>query len=565
MSTIPTHITKEFKQRRPHEKSRKGCIRCKTQRKKCDEARPICSRCQKRNHCCRYTVQKERFGSDSVVHSPEQDALISEIPDLGYVNFPEASPSSPETYSDDTWSGGSSIGCAWPYNDYGNSERLQPSYSLNSEELELLSHYITHTSRAIPFNSDELHALHVGIPNLAFGSRPVMGSLLALSAVCKCYDIVRHSPAPLEKLEEIQRLLVLADQHHTASLHQLQAAIYDDHVDTVLANSALMVLYALAGHCVRVLLAKKAIRGGETLSNEMLPLQSQWITSIRAASVAYVGLLNSTRSNLEEDLPSPSSVANNDASLQTTTMLGDDLYLPEDGPSEGTKQLLLPIVSATYKAALGKLEARAQTVWIDENDPSTHAPKAHNSELQACLTALRLLDTRFTTVFASDQSNSEPSQAESASAGFHLGRLDKASPWLRKYLAHVTSATPSKLWRRAIMAFLNHVPFEYLQLVQSALDFMPVAVEQDGRTSFNEALPLGAAQQLAMHIFAHWLVLVMLLDGVWWIGGIGQWELGRILSFIEAQGWISESTGIGETWWPKSMYAVQKAIAEPIE
>jgi hypothetical protein len=405
----------------------------------------------------------------------------------------------------------------------------------------------------------------VGIPNLAFGSKPVMGSVLALSAVCKCYDIVRHSPAPLERLEEIKKLLILADRHHRTSLHQIQAAIYDDYCDTVLANAALMVLYALSGHCVRVLLAKKARRGGKILSNEMLPLQSQWITSIRAAYVAYVGLLNSTCSDLKDDLLSLPSTVENDDHLHTSTMLGNDVFFPEDGPAEETKRLLLPIVSATYKAALEKLDARARAVWKEENDLRIYAGEDCNSELQTCLASLKLLEELFVTVFANNQSNSEPSQSVCVASGIsHFGRLDKASPWLRIYLSRVTSATPSKLWRRTIMAFLNRVPFDYLRLVQSALDYMPVAGKQTDSNSFDKAVPLGAAQRLAMDIFAHWLVLVMLLDGVWWIGSIGQWELGRMISFAEAQWWITEPTETGEAWWPESMYAVQKAIAEPI-
>ncbi|RFU73754.1 c6 transcription factor [Trichoderma arundinaceum] len=493
-------------------------------------------------------------------------ASALDISDLGYLTLPEASPSSSETRFDHICSSDSGIVSASPYPAPGVSENLQPYYTLNSDELELLSHYITHTSRAIPFYPEELYALHVGIPNLAFGSRPVMGSMLALSAACKCYDIMRHSPAPLERLEEIKKLLVLADQHHRTSLHQIQAAIYDDHFDTVLANAALMVLYALSAHCVRVLLAKKARRGGKILSNEMLPLQSQWITSIRAASVAYVGLRNSTCGDLEEDLTSPPSVAKNDAPLHIATLPADDLFFPEDGPSEGTKRLLLPIVSATYKAAMGKLDARARSVWIEESESSLHSRKVRNSELQACLTSLKLLEELFATVFASNHSRAEPSQEACTTPGSpNLSRLDKASPWLRRYIARVTSATPSKLLRRTIMAFLNRVPLEYLQLVQSALDYMPAVVKETDSNSLDKVIPLGTGQQLAINIFAHWLVLVMLLDGVWWIGGIGQWELGRILLFAKAQWWIPEAIEAGETWWPESMYTVQKAIAEPIE
>ncbi|KAL6890940.1 hypothetical protein GGI43DRAFT_210686 [Trichoderma evansii] len=566
MSTLLTHITKEYKHRRSHEKSRKGCLRCKKQRKKCDEVFPVCTRCKKRNHECQYSFQDERFRPKSERISPEPELSAPEIPALGYLSLTEASPRSFEVRSDDACSSVSGFTSASPYIVSGVSEGPQTSHALNSEELELLSHYISHTSRAIPFSSEELYVLHVGIPNLAFGSRPVMGAILALSAVCKCYDILKHSPAPLERLEEIQRLLALADHHHTTSLHQLQAAIYDDLCDTMLANAALMVLYALSGHCVRVLLAKKAKRAGETLPTEMLPMQSQWITSIRAASVAYIGLLNSTSGNAGDELLSPTLTVEKEDPSHSANFASDDVYFPEDGPSEETKQLLLPIVSATYSAALEKLNVRAQAICIEESDFGIYDQNIHNSDLQACLTSLKLLEELFAAVFSTGQSRPESSQTSyTASSLSHFGKLDKASPWLRKYLATVTSATPSKVLRRTIMAFLNHVPIEYLQLVQSSLDYMPVAVGQTNCNSPEQVAPLSAAQRLAMNIFAHWLVLVMLLDGVWWIGSIGQWELGRILSFAETQDWAPEFTKTEESWWPKSMYAVQKAITEPIE
>ncbi|KAL7802186.1 hypothetical protein V8C44DRAFT_299519 [Trichoderma aethiopicum] len=562
-----TMPTREFKQRRSHEKSRKGCTRCKIQRKKCDEARPICTRCKKRNHCCQYTFEDDCFRSESTETSTGRTALTLETPRLEYLSLPGTSPRSSAASSDEICLSDSGFFPASPYPASGVSQTLPQPFALSSEELELLSHYITHTSRSIPFDTDELYALHVGIPNLAFGSRPVMGSMLALSAVCKCYDIVRHSHAPLERLEEIKGLFVLADQHHRTSLHQIQAAIYDDHFDTLLANAPLMVLYALAGHCVRVLLAQMARKGGRALSNEMFPLQSQWITSIRAAYVAYVGVHNSPSpsSDFEDGIPTSPCAVKDDCPSHFAALSGGNLYPPEDGPSEGTRRLLLPIVSATYGAAMEKLTARAQTVWLEESNSKTPARDSCNPELQACLTSLKLLDELFTTIFANTPSSHELSPSASSLSGLQLNGLDKASPWLKRYLARVTSATPSKLWRRTIMAFLNRVPLDYLQLVQSALDQMPVATNQADSGCSDKAIPLGPAQQLALDIFSHWLVLVMLLDGVWWIGSIGQWELGRILSFTEAQCWTLEPTESGGSWWPESMYAVQKAIADPVE
>ena len=45
---------KPFHSKRPHKKSRRGCINCKTRKVKCDEARPVCRSCHLRKVECVY-------------------------------------------------------------------------------------------------------------------------------------------------------------------------------------------------------------------------------------------------------------------------------------------------------------------------------------------------------------------------------------------------------------------------------------------------------------------------------------------------------------------------------
>jgi hypothetical protein len=433
---------------------------------------------------------------------------------------------------------------------------------LNSQELDLLSHYITHTSRVLPFDQDDLYALHVGIPNLAFGNKPLMASILALSAASKSYDIVKHSPAPLERLDEMRELLALADKHHQTSLRQIQDAIkHGQQYDHVLANAALMVLYGSSSHCVHVSLAQMARRRGVVLDEGLLPSQSQWITLIRAAHTAYTGLLHGPSENFEAlfssyfpaNAASAAAAAAAAAAVSTPSFPEGSVASPEDGPSPGTKQFLLPIVSATYRPALDKVMARAR---------SFHGgPSCTSSELQACFAAIQILQDVYAAVFTGKQIASATDESDF----LHLGRLYSVSPWLRGYLGRVTSSTPSKPLRRTIMGFLNRVPMTFLHDVQATLDRIPVAGSNHGSwdKSAEGMPPRGTpTNQLTMDIFAHWLVLVMLLDGVWWIGGIGEWELGRVLSFVDGQGWNCESDP--ERWWPESMYKVKAQLAEHI-
>ncbi|KAJ2979599.1 hypothetical protein NQ176_g3156 [Zarea fungicola] len=415
---------------------------------------------------------------------------------------------------------------------------------LSSCELELLSHYITHASRVIPSDTDDMFALHVGMPNLAFTSGAVMGSMLALSAACKCYDMLKSTGATLEKHDEMRRLLALADQHHQVSLGQLQQDIIEAHFDSVLANAALMVLYAMSCHRVRVLLVRKAKAAGTVIPSDMLPFQSQWITSIRAAHVAFVGLLQPGAR------PAPEAATPTYPSPSMLSEPGENQHFCEDGPSEETRRLVLPIVTATYETALLKLRSRSEHSAAGGNSHSMADVK-----MEACMASLGILEQLFLNILNSKQRPSaEPSPL------YDFGVLENASPWLIAYLARVTSAAPSRLWRRAVTAFVNQVPAAFLQLVQSALDHMPVEENQSSQHGEDELMPMEPAHKPAMDIFAHWLVLVMLLDSVWWIGDIGHWELGRILRFMKTKDFKVELASGDDAWWPETMYAIQSTL-----
>jgi len=66
------------------------------------------------------------------------------------------------------------------------------------------------------------------------------------------------------------------------------------------------------------------------------------------------------------------------------------------------------------------------------------------------------------------------------------------------------------------------------------------------------------AQQLAMDIFAHWLVPILMLDDVWWIGDIGSWELGKLVAMRRDVRWSGCFWTNDEDWWPESMYEVHR-------
>lgn len=435
---------------------------------------------------------------------------------------------------------------------------------LDWTELELLSHYLTHTSCTIPFDEDDLYALRVGIPNLAFRSKPLMSSILALAAICKSHDLIE---GPQSDREKILNLLILAERHYSASLVQVQLDLPSaSQYDYVLANATLMVLYASASHCLRIRLAETQ-RKDEPLPREFIPAQSQWISLIRAAHLAFVGLLHdrSEPANIREDDPEIHPI--------TTPLLGQSLVpstgkiCPQNGPTQRTKDFLFPILAASVGHALKALRAKARVIWKAQGSAATR-PDDHITEdagLRACFTALDIVGGIMTEVFLAKDTRSPNTscnnQVCSELDSPSLGRLSTVSSWLRSYVARVTSSTsgPRPL-RRVIMAFLNRVPAEYLNLVQTTLDSIGMPAGHGHQESLDnsdfELQNPSIAHKFAMDIFAHWLVLVMLLDGVWWIGNIGTWELGRVVSFMRAQSWLDPPLYTSERWWPEGMYNV---------
>ena len=439
---------------------------------------------------------------------------------------------------------------------------------LNATELHLLAHYLTHTSQTIPFDSLDLHALAVGVPNLAFQCKAVMSSLLSLAAACKCHDIAHEqsqTPFDAKTITEMQGLLALAERHHRASLHHIQATMQStESYDNVLANAALMVLYASASHSIRVHLAATAKQYGQRLPTELLPQHSQWISFTRAAHTASTAVLNdivaaatSVGTNTKPQFP--------DTTPRTS---GSGILSPQDGPSSKTKRLFLPLVASTYDHALKSLRKRAEriaAVLVRATKPHSSASRSTDRRwVHASLETISVLEG-CTSAALSTRGSREGKIPWDPQRAFILGCSRAVSPWVAQYMISVTSMESPQILRRIIMSFLNQAPTEFLELVQSVLDSSTMdARGEKGRTrepsEAKEGLSLSAIHVLAMDIFAHWLVLVMLLDGVWWISNIGQWELSQVIILMKTQNVFGRLTDIGGMWWPESMYLAKRQL-----
>ncbi|KAJ4290790.1 hypothetical protein N0V88_006540 [Collariella sp. IMI 366227] len=97
----------------------------------------------------------------------------------------------------------------------------QAAQALAPNEFELLKHYLEHTSMDPSVDSEDQYTLQICIPHLACQSKPLMRSVLALAAVCKCCDIINKSTVSGDERGQVLALLSLAHQYHLESMREI--------------------------------------------------------------------------------------------------------------------------------------------------------------------------------------------------------------------------------------------------------------------------------------------------------------------------------------------------------
>jgi hypothetical protein len=576
----------QYRPRRPHKKSRGGCVRCKQLRRKvghllydhdenffeltavqCDEAKPSCGRCSAGSIRCHYLAAASRTSpaataaaaaAAAAAEPPSPRALMLAAPSPLFTS--PASSSSPAAFS--------------PSGSFSLQGDLPPLPSLavstlDADELDLFGHYLQHTSHTIAFAPEDAYPLRVGIPNLAFRSPAVMSSLLAASAVCECCDIVTEErAAPGSSAGGRARaaaLLDLATRHHLKSLADIDLTAGDaQHSDMILANAALMVVYGAASHRVRIWLAETDDGAGDAAA--LLPGQSQWVTLFRAVHAAYLGLVHGADAAGPEEAGARRFLASDIAEVYHR-VLNDEEMMPQLArPAKAREHVLFPLLSTTWRAAFDRLEVRVRVALMSGDDGG-------NGRLEACAGAFEALRGIAAQMFSGKRQLAAAECADLADFEFDFDVPGKAvsrvSPWLRRYISRVTAVTSSKPLRRIIIAFLNRAPAAFLALVQQTLDALPPGPDA-GVGGGAEEQPGGEAGGLAMDVFAHWLVFMTMLDGVWWVADIGSWELGRLVAArkrARRRGAYWSGMGMGmdeedDAWWPEDMYKVTRLVGK---
>ncbi|KAB5576624.1 hypothetical protein GE09DRAFT_954120 [Coniochaeta sp. 2T2.1] len=557
MSPKPDDDDTTFRPRRPHRKSRNGCARCKQRRVKCDELRPSCSRCARHNIRCYYPTADSNTALQTDASSnldlvtrqtlrscPSPSGLTSLGPSLmASLHL--------STLSEDAFRSSILRACSPPSplsspsktRWSGLSLAASTSHDMSSAELKLLDYYLAHTCHIISFDEQDHYTLHTGIPELAMRSRPLMSSLLALAAACECCDLIvgfTGKALDVTDTDRILDLLTFSERLHGESLRGVQSLISDpDNRACVLANAALIAIYGSASHQIRLWLfnAARRCRSGP-LPYVLRPFLVQWITLFRSVYVAYTGLSDTTHGPYRLSpaaLSRPSQAERLPITAQPTTI---------------TSHSLFEAVVNTWGQALSCLRHRAEVV-IGTN-PSSQA--------DVCLGALRALSSIVAELFSVNHSlplaSFGGSQTPVVPLAFPpLRQIPRVPSWLQMYLARATCMAPSTPLRRTriVMAFANKIPPQFLTIVETSLSYM-----RDQNTEGAEESGSVSAYLLAVDILAHWLVFVMLLDGLWWIGETGAWELELVVSLVRLNDWDGQIRKVGE-WWPEQMLSIREA------
>ncbi|KAF2828114.1 hypothetical protein CC86DRAFT_381072 [Ophiobolus disseminans] len=196
------------KTRKPHKKSRNGCLPCKGRHVKCDEQKPNCANCVKQGTPCEYRPSKSREGSNS---SPVPIATLTPLSTEGTV--------------------------------LDLSPPVLPSIShhpdplpLNISQLRLLHHYTTVTAGTLAHNADSEAIFTKNLVQTAFSYPFLLHAVLALSALH-----LTRIEGPSSSLHT--EYCLLADRHHDAALGDFRATVRD--IDQTNWKAVLMFAGAL--------------------------------------------------------------------------------------------------------------------------------------------------------------------------------------------------------------------------------------------------------------------------------------------------------------------------------
>nr|KAK5443047.1 hypothetical protein LTR18_005724 [Exophiala xenobiotica] len=131
--------------------------------------------------------------------------------------------------------------------------------------------------------------------------------------------------------------------------------------------------------------------------------------------------------------------------------------------------------------------------------------------------------------------------------------LSQAPGWLRNFVLRRPQATHTDPLVRTFLAFFRRVSKTYVDLL------LPLLEPQTDGDNVDDEHELTAAAILALDVYAHWLVLMLLVEEeAWWVGNFPFVALqGLVARYGDGLlGTSADRQQQQQQWWPASMLEV---------
>ncbi|KAL4882992.1 hypothetical protein BJY04DRAFT_216709 [Aspergillus karnatakaensis] len=540
----------KFRPRRRHRKSRNGCMECKRRRIKCDEMKPSCSRCVLTRQPCIWPPASQSSIEDDAQLQPEGLSLTLPTPSPRTQSPSRSSSMEAPRLSPPVFAGSSS-----PPSQY---------FDFDLTDTGLYHHYLQHTSRNLTQNAKDLYALQIGLPTLALRSKTIFHSILAVSAACMCCDMIARENPP--DVNIVHQVLMTGYHHYNAASEKIRELISKPtaaKAGPLLAAPPLLVPFATSSQQINHWISSNMIGPQPLKRLSTTPRDVIIITrGIRATLIALKSGDISPSTSPSPATPQPFEdleVDDDPPSLIDPSMPPSPIPLSHSHP-------MYPIIASTSAAAFSKLQDRLDSAIL-------YSP-TQNDDLSACAAAFNVLsDIRSGTFSPSLQILFQNTSISDPPVITH----PHIPQWLLTLTARPDPPSPTEPLTRPFLNFLVQVPQSYLDLLLPLLDQrLETPLSPQGHPLPPE---LSQEQALALDIYAHWSVLMLLVEEEsWWIGKLADVTLAGMLnrfgSDFVSRIWpgetainISIASGAavggeegGEGWWPRSMLGVSREI-----
>ncbi|KAL5332564.1 hypothetical protein BJX70DRAFT_404478 [Aspergillus crustosus] len=540
----------KFRPRRRHRKSRNGCMECKRRRIKCDEMKPSCSRCILTRQSCIYPPTYQSSSADDEAHITPTATGLSlslSLPTPSRGPSPSPSPSFERRVS--------------PV--YASSSSPSQHLDFDLSDTGLYHHYLQHTSRNLTQNIKDLYALQIGLPTLALRSKTVFHSILAVSAACMCCDMIAQDPPP--DVSIVSQVLMTGYHHYNLASERIRDLISRPtaaKAGPLLAAPPLLVPFATSSQQINHWISSRM--AGQQPVKRLSTTPRDVIIITRGIRATLEALKAGDISPSTSPSPTTPQASFEDLEIDDDPpAIFDPVNLiPMSPPPLSHSHPMYPIIASTSQPAFANLQSRLDAAILYSTGP--------NEALSSCAAAFTILsDIRSGTFSPSLSSLFQNTSITNPPVISH----PHIPPWLLTLTARPDPPSQTEPLTRPFLNFLVQVPQGYLDLVLPLLDQRlegPLAKQ----LRQNLPLELSQTQALALDIYAHWSVLMLLVEEEsWWIGNLADVTLAGMVNrfggdfvgraFLDSDTRDSgdgDAEGEGEGWWPKSMLGVSREI-----